>query len=128
MPAGKRSDKPPAAKDVNEYLAALPEDQRLVLEGVRRAIKSAAPQAEERISYRVPTYKYHGPLVAFFAATRHCSLVTMSESVVATFRGELAGFEVSGTTIHFTPEHPLPAALVRKIVKARRKENEASAP
>jgi uncharacterized protein YdhG (YjbR/CyaY superfamily) len=112
--------KGPPAKDINTYLAALPDDQRLALEKLRATIKSAAPKAEEAISYRIPLFKHHGPLVFFAAFRDHCSLfVPGKDAILKPFRSELKSFKVSGATIHFTPDHPLPAALVRKIVKAR---------
>jgi len=66
-------------------------------------------------------------LVHFMARERHCSFITVNKEVLKEFKNELADFEISGTTIHFTAEHPLPAALVKKIVKARVAENEAQA-
>lgn len=115
------------AQDVDAYLAALPDDVKAAFEQLRKAIKTAAPKAEEVISYRIPTYKHHGPLVHFMAHPNHCSFIAVSRSVVETFKSELEGFETSGTTIHFASDHPLPATLVKKIVKARMKENEANA-
>jgi uncharacterized protein YdhG (YjbR/CyaY superfamily) len=113
------------AKNVDEYLEALPERERLTLEKLRKMIKAAAPQAQEVISYRMPAYKYHGPLVFFAAFKNHLSLYGVSKTTVEKFRGELEPFEISGTTIHFSTEKPLSAALVKKLVKARLKENEA---
>ena len=110
-------------KTVDEYLMALPEDQQDALEKIRQAIKSAAPKAEEVISYQIPTYKLNGPLVHFAAFKNHLSLVVVSKSIAETFAKELAPFKSSGRTIHFTPEKPIPAALVKKIVKERVREN-----
>jgi uncharacterized protein YdhG (YjbR/CyaY superfamily) len=115
------------AKDVDAYIKALPDDVRVALENLRKSIKAAAPKAEEVISYRIPTYKHHGPLVHFMAHPNHCSFIAVNRSVVETFKSELADYDTSGTTIHFSAENPLPATLVRKIVKARMKENEAKA-
>ena len=115
------------ARTVDEYLASLPEAQRAALERVRRAIKSAAPEAEEVISYRMPGYRYKGMLVYFAAFESHLSLFGAGKTLVRTFSKELEAFDVSGSTIHFTPEHPLPAALVRRMVRARVRENEARA-
>lgn len=111
-------------KTVDEYLMALPEDQQEALEKIRQAIKSAAPQAEEVISYQIPTYKLNGPLVHFAAFKNHLSLVVVSKSIAETFAKELAPFKSSGRTIHFTPGKPIPVALVKKIVQARVRENE----
>ncbi|HXX99584.1 MAG TPA: DUF1801 domain-containing protein [Candidatus Limnocylindrales bacterium] len=113
------------ANDVDSYLATLPDDQRLTLEKIRKAIKAAAPKAEEAISYRIPVFKYHGPLVFFAAFVNHCSLfVPGKEAILKPFRSELKPFKTSGATIHFSPENPLPASLVKKIVKARISANE----
>ena len=110
-------------KNVDEYLQALPDDKRVLLEKIRKVIKAAAPQAEEFISYQMPAYKYKGVLVYFGAFTNHCSLFA-GKQVVKDFSTELKSFETSGATIHFTPDHPLPASLVQKIVKKRLQENE----
>jgi uncharacterized protein YdhG (YjbR/CyaY superfamily) len=115
------------AKDVEAYLASAPQELRAVLENLREAIKAAAPKAEEVISYQIPTYKYHGPLVHFVARASYCSFIAVSKTVLEKFKNELANFDTSGTTIHFTADNPLPAALVKKIVKARVAENEARA-
>jgi uncharacterized protein YdhG (YjbR/CyaY superfamily) len=121
----KDPEKMPPAKDVDTYLAVLPDDTRIVLEKLRQTIKSAAPKAEETISYRIPAYKFHGPLVFFAAFKGHCSLFVTNSSVLETFKKELEPFQITGTTIHFSPENPLPASLVKKIVRVRMKENEA---
>lgn len=112
------------AKDVDAYLATVPEDTRVVLQKLREAIKSAAPEAEELISYQMPAYRYKGRLVYFAAFKNHCSFFGVSQSVLKKFSKELEPFDVSGTTIHFSADKPLPATLVKKIVRARVKENE----
>jgi uncharacterized protein YdhG (YjbR/CyaY superfamily) len=113
------------AKTVDEYLLSLPEGVRTTLEALRQAIKAAAPESEEIISYRIPTYKYFGPLVHFAAQKNHCSLTVVSPSVTKIFERELQTYKISGRTIHFSPEKPLPADLVKEIVKVRIRENEA---
>jgi uncharacterized protein YdhG (YjbR/CyaY superfamily) len=115
--------KTPPAKDINEYLKTVPRGSRGVLQKLRRTIKTAAPEAEEGISYRMPVFKFHGPLVFFAAFENHCSLFVPSKAIVASFRSELRGYYNSGATIHFTPDHPLPASLVRKIVRAKIQDN-----
>ena len=112
------------AKDVDSYLAAVPPEARAALERLRKIIRAAAPQATEAISYGMPAYKYHGALVYFAAFKNHCSFFPGTSSLAA-YRHELERYETSKGTIHFTPDHPLPAALVRRIVRARVKENEA---
>jgi len=122
---GKKKSAP--AKDVDSYLAALPIEARVTLQKLRETIKAAAPNAEEVISYRMPAYRYHGALVFFAAFKNRCSLFVASHSILGRLGKELAPYHTSGTTIHFTPEHPLPASLVRKVVKLRLKENEDKA-
>ena len=112
------------AKDVDEYMDRLPADVRGVLDQVRLAIRSAAPKAEEVISYQIPTYKQHGPLIHFVAQKNHCSLIVVSKSVMEMFEKELSSFKTTGRTIHFSPEKPISASLIKKIVKIRIKENE----
>jgi uncharacterized protein YdhG (YjbR/CyaY superfamily) len=113
------------AGDVDSYLSSVPSALRKVLENLRKEIKAAAPKAEEIISYQIPTYKYHGALVHFVAREDYCSFIVASKAVLEGFKRELAGYNTSGTTIHFTAGNPLPAALVKKIVKARIAENES---
>lgn len=113
------------AKSVDEYLSALPEKVHSMLEDLRKAIKAAAPKAEEIISYQIPTYKHKGPLVHFAAFKDHCSFVVVSKSILETFKRELLPYKISGRTIHFSPAKPIPATLVKKIVKMRVEENEA---
>lgn len=113
------------AKDVDEYLAGLPQADRTTLSQLRASIHKAAPKAEEVISYQIPTYKQNGMLVHFMAARKHLSFTVISLDVLKTFKAELKPFEISGRTIHFSPENPLPGALVQKMVRARVKENEA---
>jgi uncharacterized protein YdhG (YjbR/CyaY superfamily) len=120
---GERKSVP--AGDVDAYLSSVPPDLRTALENLRQAIKAAAPQAEELISYRIPTYKYHGPLVHFVARQSYGSFVVVSKPILDMFKSELESYDTSGTTIHFTAEHPLPAALVERIVQARVEENES---
>ena len=113
------------AKDVDSYLTSLPREQRIALERLRKIIKAAAPKALEVISYRMPAYKYNGMLVFFAAFKNHCSFFAASKSLMKKFNRELEAFDTSGTTIHFQPESPLPATLIKKIVKAKIEENES---
>ena len=120
-------NKIPPAKNVDDYLAPLPDEVRAMLENLRKTIRAAAPCAEEVISYRMPAYKYLGPLVFYAAFENHCSLFAVGKSVLKKFRKELKPFKTAGTTIHFSVENPLPRTLVKKIVKERIKENELRA-
>ena len=115
------------SKTVEEYLQALPATVRNTLERVRKAIKAAAPRAKELISYQVPCYKQNGMLVGFAAINDHCSFFVMSPGLVRSLSKELSGYDFSGATIRFSFDKPLPATLVKKLVKARMEENEAKA-
>ncbi|SRR6266511_423727 len=101
---------------VDEYLAAVPPDQRRALGKLRAQIKAAAPTAKESISYGLPTFKLDGrPLAYFGAASKHVSLYALDASLP-----ELKNYDTSGKgTIRFTPEKPLPASLVTKLLRAR---------
>lgn len=112
-------------KNVDEYLAGVPEPARSTLNRVRAAIRSAAPpEATEAISYRMPTFRYKGLLVGFAAFSNHCSFFPMSLSVMEAFKNELKDFHTSKGTIRFPVDKPLSAALVKKLVKARIAQNE----
>ena len=110
-------------KDVNTYLATLPGDMRAALEKLRKQIRAAAPKAEEGISYKIPTYKQNGMLVSFGAWKNHCALYGIN---LEAFKDELAAFDTSKGTIRFSPNKPLPAALVKAIIKRRIADNEAT--
>lgn len=114
-----------AAKDVATYLSLLPNDSRAALERLRKLVKSAAPDATESISYGMPMFKQNGQLVAYAAFKNHCSFFVCSATFLNKYKADLKSFTVSGGTIHFTPDKPLPAALVKKLVKARLAENMA---
>jgi uncharacterized protein YdhG (YjbR/CyaY superfamily) len=113
-------------KTIDEFLATFSEDTRAALERLRKTIKSAAPKAEECISYGLAAFRLDGkPLVAFGAASNHCAFYPMSSSTVAAHKDDLEGYDTSTGTIRFSVDKPLPATLVRKLVKARIAENEA---
>jgi uncharacterized protein YdhG (YjbR/CyaY superfamily) len=109
---------------IDEYLLAVRDvDKRAALESLRKTIRAAAPLAEECISYQLAAFRLNGVLVAFGATGKHCAFYLMSGSTVAAFADELREYDTSKGTIRFQPEHPLPRALVRKLVKARIAEN-----
>jgi len=114
-----------AAKTVDEYMMNLQGNVLPMLVKVRAAIRSAAPNAEEVISYQMPAYKQNGMLVYFAAFKDHCSLFPASKNVLEVFKDELNSFKTFGGTIQFTFAKPLPVSLVKKIVKYRLQENEA---
>jgi len=112
------------AKTHDEYLAGIPEPARSALQHVRQVIRSVVPpETTEVISYRMPMFKYRGMLVAYAAFAKHCSLFPTGSGVLDQFEKELKGYRTSKGTIQFTPEKPLPDALIKKIVKARVAEN-----
>ena len=110
-------------KTIDEYLASLSEDKRTALEKLRRIIRAAAPKAEECISYQLPAFRLNGMLVGFAATANHCAFYLMSSSTVEAHKDELKDYDTSKGTIRFQADNPLPAALVRKLVKARIAEN-----
>ena len=110
------------AATVAAYLAALPAPKRAALRRLRRAIRSAAPRAQEVISYGIPSFRLdERQLVWFGASANHCAFYP--GGIVRAFAKELAGWYTSKGTIRFAPDRPLPDALVRRIVKARIAEN-----
>jgi len=110
------------AKDVGEWMGRLGMEQRGALKKLRAQILAAAPGAEEKISYGQPTYLLHGHLVSFGAFKKHLSFFPMNSTLIAQFP-EAAAFATSSGTMQFQPEKPIPAALVKKIVKARIVQN-----
>ena len=111
-------------KNTDEYLGTVDDDKRAALEKLRKTIKAAAPKAEECISYRLPAFRLHGKmLVAFGATASHCAFYPMSSTTVEAHKDELKDYDASKGTIRFHADNPLPAALVRKLVKARIAEN-----
>jgi uncharacterized protein YdhG (YjbR/CyaY superfamily) len=114
-------------KSIDDYLAALPEDARAVLQKLRKTIRAAAPKVTEAISYQIPAFKHHGLLVSFAAFKDHCSFYPMSPEVMRAHAAELKGYDITKGTIHFPADKPLPAELVTKLVKARIAENEKNA-
>jgi uncharacterized protein YdhG (YjbR/CyaY superfamily) len=120
--SGKRSSTAKgnrAPKDVDEYLAAVPQPARSTLNKIRAAIRSAVPpEATETISYGIPAFKHKGVLVWFAAFSNHCSFFPTA-SVIEAFKNELKSYSISKGTIQFPTDKPLPAALVKKMVKLR---------
>jgi uncharacterized protein YdhG (YjbR/CyaY superfamily) len=116
-------------KTIDEYLANVSEPARSTLNRIRATIRSVAPSdTTEGISYRIPTFHYKGPLVGFAAFSNHCSLFPMSGSLIKAFKNELKEFQTSKGTIRFPVNKPLPAALVKKLVKARIAQKEGKQP
>lgn len=114
---------PAKTPTIDDYLTTVTAEQRIVLEKIRKAIQSAAPEAEECFTYGMPAFQQGKKLVAFGATAKHCAFYPMSGAMVDLFADELAGFDTSKGTIRFQPEKPLPTTLIKKIVKARLEEN-----
>ncbi len=112
---------------VEEYLAALPEERRAAMERLRQAIRAAAPEATELISYDMPAFKSHGGqfLVSYAAFKKHYSLFPASEAVIEAAGEELTRYLSGKGTIRFPADDPIPVALVERIVKTRLEENAA---
>lgn len=112
-------------KNVNEYLASLPKEQRSLLEKVRQTIKRLAPEAEEVISYQMPAFKLYGKYLVYFSAWKdHISLYPITPGIEKVI-SELPKYRSGKGTMQFPLDKPLPLSLIRKIVKIRIKENEA---
>jgi uncharacterized protein YdhG (YjbR/CyaY superfamily) len=112
-------------KNVDEYLARVPEPARATLQKMRAAIRSAVPsQTTETISYGIPAFKHEKVLVWFAAFSDHCSLFPTA-SVIDAFKDELKPFSTSKGTIHFPMDKPLPTTLIKKLVKARTTQDQS---
>jgi len=111
------------AKTIDEYIFLQPKEVQVYLQKLRQTIKSAAPNAEETISYKMPAFRYHGMLVYFAAFKNHYSLFPANGSIIATMNEELKKYKTGKGTIQFTYGKPLPVALIKKIVKARVQQN-----
>ena len=111
-------------KTVDEYLAGIPEPACSTLKHMRAVIKSVVPkETTEVISYHIPMFKYRGMLVGYAAYAKHCSLFPTGSGVIEKFANELKGYSTNKGTIRFPADQPLPDALLKRIVRARVKEN-----
>lgn len=109
-------------KDFDSYLALQPERVKAKLVSLHQAIKTAAPEAEEVISYSMPAFKYHGMLVWIGAHTNHVGLYPRASGIEA-FKKELSVYKFAKGSVQFPLDKPLPLKLITKIVKFRVKEN-----
>jgi uncharacterized protein YdhG (YjbR/CyaY superfamily) len=109
-----------ATAQIDAILERVPADQRAALVALRSIIATAAPGAVEAISYGMPAFRYRGhPLVGYQAAKAHCAFYPMDPAVIEAHRDGLEGYETSKGTIRFTPDRPLPADLIERIVRER---------
>jgi uncharacterized protein YdhG (YjbR/CyaY superfamily) len=116
------------SKTIDEYLFGVNADQRAALQKLRRTIRAVAQTAEECISYGIPAFRLNGrSLVLFGAWANHCSFYPASSAVLKNFRDDLKDFQTSKGTLRFSPDKPMPVALVKKLLKARIAENNARA-
>ena len=109
-------------RSVDEYLSALPQPARDAAVTLRHAIRQAAPQAEETISYNMPAFKWNGILVWYAAFKNHIGFYPKASAIIA-FRANLASYKTSKGAIQFPIDDPIPTSLVKQIVKFRIKEN-----
>ena len=110
-----------SAKEVDEYLRGIEEPKRSTLQTLRRTILEIAADAEQVMSYRVPAFRVEGKIVAGFAAFKdHLSYLPFSGSVLSELAGELEGYTMTKSALHFSVDRPLPKTLVRKLIAARR--------
>lgn len=117
-----------SAKDADAYLAKLSADKRATLAKVRQAIRAAAPEAEEGLSYGMPAFIQGKPIAGYSASAAHCSYFPMSGAITAQFEDELARYDVTKGGFRFPIGKPPPATLIRKLVKARLAEIAEAAP
>ena len=115
-------------KTIDQYLANMRPDHRKTLQKLRQTIQTAAPKAEECISYGIPAFRLNRRVLVFFGAwANHCALYPGSAATLKNFRNELRDFQTGKGTVRFSPDKPLPVALVKKLVKTRITENNARA-
>ena len=114
----------PKAKNVDAYIAAAPIEAQGKLRELRAIIRAAAPDAEERISYGMPYYSFKGRVAYFSAWKAHVGLY-IPTPVIEEHKGELKGFATSKATVRFPLDRKLPIVLIKKLVRARVKKNEA---
>ena len=109
-----------SAREIDEYLSALEEPNRGTLETLRQTILDIVPDAEQVISYRVPAFRVGGQTIAGFAAFKdHLSYLPFSGSVLPELADDLGDYAMTKSSLHFTPDRPLPRALVEKLITVR---------
>ena len=118
-----------APTSIEDYLAALPEEQCAALEELRKTIRATAPQATEKISYAMPAFQQDGRFLVSYAAFKdHCSLYPASTAVMEALGDELMPYFSGKGTLRFRVDDPIPTPLVQKIVRVRLQENAARRP
>jgi uncharacterized protein YdhG (YjbR/CyaY superfamily) len=105
---------------IDEYLANVSPSRRALLRELRKTIRALVPEVEECISYRLPAFRYQGRVIAGFSATSQgCSYYPFSGTTLKTLAAAVKGYDQTKSALHFGPERPLPASLVRKLLEAR---------
>ena len=116
------------ANTIDEYLAACSVQNRAALEKIRKAVRAAAPHAEECINHRLPAFRLDGTaLVAFGACSSHCAFYPTSAATLAALKEDFKDYDTTKGMIRFPANKPIPAALVKKLVKAKMAESAARA-
>jgi len=111
-------------KSIDEYVATFPKNVQDILEELRKVIRESAPEAEETISYGIPTFKLNGNLVHFAAYNKHIGLYPGTSAIIA-FKKELSSYKQAKGSVRFPIDESIPFDLVKRIVKFRTKENQA---
>ncbi|MBS1545063.1 MAG: DUF1801 domain-containing protein [Bacteroidetes bacterium] len=109
---------------IDEYIALQSPNMRKYLKELRAVIRKAAPGAEEAISYGMPAFKYHGPLVYFAAWDQHIGFYPGGKSVIEQYKNQLKKYQTSAGTVQLPPDEPVPVKLITAMVKFRMKQNE----
>jgi uncharacterized protein YdhG (YjbR/CyaY superfamily) len=123
-----RPASPNTVSDVDAYLAKVPEPAKTTLEKLRTTIRSTVPpETTEKLSYGIPSFHYKGGLVAYAAFKKHCSFFPMQASLIDEMQDELKAYRTAKGTLQFPLDRPLPATLVKRMVKARILENKQKA-
>lgn len=107
---------------IDEYIKQFPEDIQLILSMIRHVIKDTVPEAEEKISYQMPTFYLQGNLIHFAAHKNHIGLYPMPSAIEA-FGNELSVYKSAKGSVQFPTNEPIPLELIKKIVEFRIKEN-----
>jgi len=124
MPAAKGKGRQASPNPIDAYIAASPREAQAKLRQVRAAVKEVAPNAKESISYKMPYYSYKGRLAWFGLHTTHIGLY-LRPPVIEEHKGELKGYQTTKSAVHLDLDKEIPIALVKKLVRARLKKNEA---
>ena len=115
-----------APKTIDEYIAGYPPEIQKILKKIRATIRKAAPEAQETISYQMPTFTLNGNLVHFAAFKKHIGFYPVPTGIVA-FKKELSVYQGGKGSVQFLLDEPIPYGLISRIVKFRVKENLAKA-